>query len=142
MILLNYYIFALLTAFFFGLAPIFSKLGLEGVNPALALGIRSFVISGIMLGWLLLNNDLMSLSNINTTNWIFIALEGICAALLGQLFYYYALKSGEASVVVPIVASFPLFTFIIATLFLGDKVSLSKIGGIAFIVMGVILLRI
>jgi len=48
-----------------------------------------------------------------------IALEGIFAALLGQLFYYYVLKSGEASVAVPIIATFPLFTFIIATIFFG-----------------------
>jgi len=139
---LNYYIYALITAFLFGLAPIFGKLGLEGVNPALALCIRSFIISAIMLGWLLLNRDVGPLVDISMTSWVFIALEGICAALLGQLFYYYALKSGEPSVVVPIIAIFPLFTFIIATIFLGDKITLSKVGGILFIVLGVVLLRI
>jgi transporter family protein len=139
---LNYLIFALITAFLFGLAPIFGKLGLEGINPVFALCIRSFIISGIMLGFLLINNDLIHLADINRTSWILIALEGICAALLGQLFYYYALKSGEASVIVPLLATFPLFTFIIASLFLGDKVTLSKVGGILSIILGVVLLRI
>lgn len=69
-----------------------------------------------------------------------IALEWICAALLGQLFYYYALKSGEPSVVVSLIAVFPIFTFIIATIFLGDKISLSRVGGIVCMVFGVILL--
>ena len=69
-------------------------------------------------------------------------LQGICAALLSQLFYYHALKSGEPSIVVLIIAIFPLFTFIIATIFLGDKITLSKVGGILFIVLGVVLLRI
>jgi transporter family protein len=138
----NYYLFALLAAFLFGLAPIFGKLGLEGVDPAVALGIRSFVISGIMMGWLVLNSDINPVGDVSITSWAFIALEGICAALLGQLFYYYALKSGDASMVVPIIASFPLFTFIIATFFLGDKVTLAKVGGIAFIVLGVMLLRL
>ena len=131
-----------MTAFLFGLAPIFGKLGLEGVNPALALCIRSFIISGIMLCWLILNKDVNPLLDVSMKSWGLIALEGICAALLGQLFYYYALKSGEPSVVVPIIAIFPLFTFIIATLFLGDKISLTKVGGVVCIVFGVILLRI
>jgi transporter family protein len=139
---LNYYVFALLAAFFFGLAPIFGKLGLEGVSPALALCIRSFIISGIMLVWLLFTKDVSPLTDVPVSGWIFIVLEGICAALIGQLLYYYALKSGDASVVVPLIASFPLFTFIIATLFLGDKISTTKVFGILFTVFGIILLRI
>ncbi len=139
---MNYYIFALLADFFFGMAPIFGKLGLEGVSPALALCIRSFIISGIMLAWLLLNKDISPLIDVPASGWIFIALEGICAALLGQLLYYYALKSGDASVVVPLIASFPLFTFIIATLFLGDKISITKMCGILFTIGGIVLLRI
>lgn len=139
---MNYYLFALLAAFLFGLAPIFGKLGLENVNPAVALSIRSFVISGIMLGWLILSKNINPVADVGMTSWALIALEGICAALIGQLFYYYALKSGDASTVVPIIASFPLFTFIIATFFLGDKVTLSKVGGIASIVLGIILLRL
>jgi transporter family protein len=115
---------------------------LKGVNPALALCIRSFIISGILLGWLLLNMDVSPLLDVSMTSWGLIALEWICAAFLGQLFYYYALKSGEPSVVVSLIAAFPIFTFIIATIFLGDKISLSRVGGIVCMVFGVILLRV
>ncbi len=124
-----------------GLAPIFGKFGLKNVDPAVALSIRSFFISAIMLGWLMLNRDINPVTNISSGGWIFIALEGLCAALLGQLFYYYALKSGDASMVVPLIASFPLFTFIIASIFLGDKVTLTKIAGLGLIIMGVVLIR-
>lgn len=103
--------------FLFGLAPIFGKLGLENVNPAVALSIKSFVISGIMLGWLIWNNDINPVADVSMASWALIALEGIYAALLGHLFYYYALKSSDASTVVPLIASFPLFTFIIAPSF-------------------------
>lgn len=139
---MNYLIFALLAAFFFGLSPIFGKLGLEGVNPVVALCIRSFVISGIMLGWLLLNTDISPVTDVTAKTWVLIALEGVCAALVGQLFYYYALKSGDPSVVVPLIATFPLFTFILATIFLSDKVTLTKVGGLVFILMGIVLIRI
>ncbi len=124
-----------------GLAPIFGKFGLKNVDPAVALSIRSFFISAIMLGWLMLNRDINPVNNISLGGWIFIALEGLCAALLGQLFYYYALKSGDASMVVPLIASFPLFTFIIASIFLGDKVTLTKIAGLGLIILGVVLVR-
>lgn len=139
---MNYVIFALLAALFFGLAPIFGKLGIEGVNPVLALCLRSFVISGIMLFWLLLNADISPVTSVSAKVWALIALEGICAALIGQLFYYYALKSGDPSVVVPLIATFPLFTFILATTFLGDKITLTKVGGLAFILMGIFLIRL
>lgn len=139
---MNYYIFALITAFLFGIAPIFGKLGLEGINPTIALGIRSLIITSIMLVWLIFNNDIGSLATVELKSWVLIALEGVCAALLGQLFYYYALKSGEASIVVPLIATFPLITFIIAIIFLGDKFSFIKAGGIIFVVLGVVLLRI
>lgn len=117
-------------------------MGLEGVNPVVALCIRSFVISGIMLGWLLLNTDISPVTDVTAKTWVLIALEGVCAALVGQLFYYYALKSGDPSVVVPLIATFPLFTFILATIFLGDKVTLTKVGGLVFILMGIVLIRI
>jgi transporter family protein len=139
---LNYVIFALLAAFFFGLAPIFGKLGLDGVNPVLALCIRSFVMTGIMLVWLLINTDINPITNVSPKAWGLIALEGICAALVGQLFYYIALKSGDPSIVVPLIATFPLFTFIIATIFLGDKITITKVGGLAFILMGIFMIRI
>ena len=95
-----------------------------------------------MLVWLLFNTDVSPLTDVNMSGWVFIALEGICAALLGQLLYYHTLKSGDASVVVPLIASFPLVTFIIATLFLGDKISITKFCGILFTITGIILLRI
>ena len=78
--------------------------------------------------------------NVNMASWVFIALESICAALLGQLFYYYALKTGESSIVVHLIATFPLFTFLIATIFLGDEITLNKAGGIICIVLGIVLL--
>jgi transporter family protein len=79
-----------------------------------------------MLAWLILNKDFSPIMDVSLSGWVFIALEGICAALLGQLFYYHALKSGDVSVVVPLIATFPLFTFVMATIFLGNKVSLPK----------------
>lgn len=139
---MNYYIFAFLAAFLFGVAPVFSKIGLEGVNPGVALTIRSSVITCVMLFWVMLMGGPDMLSEVTPRGWFFLALDGISAALLGQLFYYYALKSGEASIVVPLVASFPVFTSIIAFFFLGERLTAMKASGLVLVVLGVILLRV
>jgi bacterial/archaeal transporter family protein len=94
-----------------------------------------------MLGWFFLNTDISPVTDVNTKTWALIALEGICAALVGQLFYYYALKSGDPSIVVPLIATFPLFTFILTTTFLGDKFTLTKVVGVVFILMRIVLIR-
>ncbi|QHN08185.1 EamA family transporter [Methanothermobacter sp. THM-2] len=60
----------------------------------------------------------------------------------GQLFYYYALKSGEASIVVPVVAAFPVFTLIVAAFLLGERVTAAKAIGLLMVVGGVVLIRI
>ncbi|HHY05140.1 MAG TPA: EamA family transporter [Thermoanaerobacterales bacterium] len=54
-------------------------------------------------------------------NETFVAGEGILSALIGQLFYYNALKYGEASKIVPICSSFPLITVILAIVFLNEQ---------------------
>jgi uncharacterized membrane protein len=44
-VFMNYYIFALLPAFFMGLAPIFGKFGLKNVDPAVALRVSGVSLS-------------------------------------------------------------------------------------------------
>jgi len=65
----NYYIFALLAAFLFGVAPVFSKIGLEGVNPGVALTIRSSVITCVMLFWVMLMGGPDMLSEVTPRGW-------------------------------------------------------------------------
>lgn len=63
------------------------------------------------------------------------------ASLLGQLAYYYALKYSEASKVVPVSSSFPLFTLILAFLFLHENITFKKILGTLLVILGIILIR-
>ena len=57
--------------------------------------------------------------------------------VLGQLALFKALKFGEASRVVPIAASYPLVTVILAALFLGEKLTVPKVAGVLCIVVGI-----
>ncbi len=45
---------------------------------------------------------LNTLADVDAKSAFFVAAGGIVAGLLGQIAFYHALKSGEASVVVPV----------------------------------------
>ncbi len=66
--------------------------------------------------------------------------EGILASLLGHFAYYYALKYGEASKVVPLISAYPLITMAFGVLFLNETLSWQKIGGAVLIIFGLLLL--
>ena len=126
---------------FWGLAPIFGKLGLASVNPLSALTIRSLVISAILLVIAVWTGQWKSLLQIAPREASFLALEGICAALLGQLAYYYALKFGDVSQVTPVVAAFPVVALLLAFAVLGEQITATKIVAAILITTGIVLLR-
>ncbi|MFO7928420.1 MAG: EamA family transporter [Candidatus Humimicrobiaceae bacterium] len=135
------YLLAIITMFFWGIAPIFGKLGLQRMSPYTALAIRSFVISFILLIIVLVRGDIQQLAAVDARSAIFIAAEGIFASLLGHFAYYYALKLGNTSRVVPIASAFPIVTVIVALIFFSEKITLIKGTGIILILAGIFLLR-
>ena len=68
-------------------------------------------------------------------------LLGICAALLGQLAYYYALKFGDISQVTPIAAAFPIVAMLLAVAVFGEQITVTKVVAAVLITTGVVLLR-
>ncbi len=137
----NPYFMAALAMLFWGLAPIFGKLGLASAPPLAALTIRSLVISTILLGVTVGTGQWKLLLQVPLREASFLALEGICAALLGQLAYYHALKLGEVSLVAPIVAAFPFVSILLAVAVLGEQISAAKILAAVLISAGIVLLR-
>jgi transporter family protein len=126
---------------FWGIAPIFGKLGLGEVQPLVALTIRSVLISLILLVAVTVTGQWSSLSEVPAKSVMFIGIEGICAALLGQLAYYFALKFGDVGTVSPVVAAFPLITMLLGVLFLGEKMTFYKVLASVFIVFGIVLIK-
>lgn len=136
------YVLSLLTAFIWGLAPIFEKIGLSGkIEPYVAVVVRTIpiVIAGFV--GLILMGKAGSLSQLAAKDAMFVAIGGLLAGFLGQITIYSALKIGQASVVVPIAATYPLVAMTVAVLFLGEPITLQKVGGVILVVSGVLLLR-
>ena len=134
-------IIALMAAFFFGLSPILEKTGLKEVDPLTGLFIRSAVVFSIILIAFIALGKTGEIQNIDTTTILYLGAGGISAGLVGHLLYYYALKEGEASEVVPVTSIYPLIALVLAVVFLGEKVGLQKLAGAILIVLGVILIK-
>lgn len=61
---------------------------------------------------------------------------------LGAILFFYALREGKVSVVIPISACYPVLTIILGMVLLKEEVSMAQGLGIAFAVTGVVLLSL
>lgn len=138
---MNEYAFAGIAMIFWGIAPILGKLGLSELHPMTALTIRSTIITIILLALVTIRGQWGLVTSATLKDIGLIGLEGICAALLGQLAYYYALQLGEVSRVSPIVSAFPLVALVLGIIILGEKVTIYKIIAAILIVAGMVLMR-
>lgn len=72
-------------------------------------------------------------------NWRLAA--GVALYLLSFVFYFLGLREGELSVLYPMVALGYIWTMLWSRLFFGEPFSKRKVGGIALILVGVVLLK-
>ena len=133
---------ALLAALTWGCVPVLEKIGLSKIPVFPGLLIRCL---GVILGAIILlvwKHDVIRESLVKVTPaWGYLIAGGFLASVVGQIFFYNALKDGEASKVVPLAASYPLISFLIGVIFLAEKLTLAKVGGLLFIILGVVLLK-
>jgi len=138
------FFWAILTALVWGVVPILEKLGLSSnINLLSGLFIRCL---GVIIGALILivfrfRLLKLDLSNVSLSTVILLFLGGFLASFVGQLFFYKALKFGQASKVVPLAATYPLISFLLALIFLGEKITVAKILGVCCVILGVVLLK-
>lgn len=124
-----------------GIAPIFAKVGLRGVNPAAALIVRTMIAAVIVGSWMGMSGSLGSL--LKGLTWqasLLLGMEAILATIVGDLAYYTAIKYGDVSVVSIIMASAPLVTVVCAVLVLGETITIWKVLGACYVMLGILLL--
>ncbi|MCA9395119.1 MAG: EamA family transporter [Candidatus Omnitrophica bacterium] len=139
---MNPYIWAIITAVVWGAVPIIEKAGLRTLPVWPAMFFRTLgALIGIFLLPLLKFNDIRATIAGGAQGWYYCVLGGFMGAIVGNVCYYHALKTGEVSKIVPIAGSFPLISFILGLLFFSETVTPAKLAGVACIVMGVALLR-
>ena len=88
-------LFALLSAKFTALATIFAKIGLARLDPIVATGLRAIVTTTSIIGYIMYSKNTPLLLNLTSEESIYVLLSGLAGAL-SWLFYFMALKMGEA----------------------------------------------
>jgi bacterial/archaeal transporter family protein len=118
---MNWFLWALLSAFFAGLTAVLAKVGVQQINSNMATAIRTVVI--LIFAWAIaLATKNESFSAIGKRTWVFLILSGI-ATSLSWLCYFRALQLGEASQVAPVDKLSVVIAIVLAAIFLHEKVT-------------------
>jgi transporter family protein len=136
-------VFAFLSSITAALVAIFGKLGLKEIDSTLATTIRSVIMAAflVVVSFFLKKFQGFSFKGMGSTDWIFIALAGIAGAL-SWLFYFLALKNGQATKVVAIDRLSIVFVVILAAAFLGESLGWKSVAGAILMVSGAVLIAL
>jgi transporter family protein len=131
----------LVTMVLWGSTPLLEKLGLKDVDPLTGIFVRSLAITVVLFVIYLVTGRLHELTKISLKNFSLFAASGIMAGLVAMWTYFYLLKEGMTSKIVPIAASYPLITAILSILVLGEQVTFQRIIGIVLTIIGIVLVK-
>jgi len=131
--------FALLSALFASLVTIFGKIGIKDVDPTFASAIRAGVMFAFLLGIIGITGKWKETMNRNALFYILLA---ALSGALSWLFYFVALKFGEASKVASVDRLSLAFVFFFSILFLGESLSLKDMLGALLMIVGAVLIAL
>ncbi len=132
---------ALLVAAVWGISPIFEKLSLARTAPFTAMTIRFIFTTSLVVIISIGTGHFRDIKNVDAVSLIWICLGGLVGGVIGLLLYFVVLKENLASHVVPLAASFPLFTTFYAYIFLKEQISAVRLAGIFLVVIGIVLIN-
>lgn len=134
---MSWILLSILTAFFWALSNIvdkfiFTRWAIKPIVPVMFSGIIGTLIgAGIYF--------FRGLAEISPVNLVWAAAAAFFY-LLGFVFYFKAVKAEEISRIIPMFFLTPLFIFLLATLFLGEKLTPANHAGIFLLVTGAVLI--
>jgi bacterial/archaeal transporter family protein len=130
-------VYAVLSAFFGALVAILGKIGVRDVDSNLAVAIRTVIIVFFAWGIVLAQGNARDTLRISRHSMIFLVLSAIATGL-SWLFYYKALKLGEASRVAPIDKLSVALAVVMAFVFLGEKPTTGNVLAAILVTAGVL----
>lgn len=136
---LNWFGWALISAFFAALTAIFAKVGVAQINADLATLIRTGLIFLLLCLYVTATRQWSNPLTLPAHSWLFLGLSGLATGA-SWLCYFRALQLGTAAQVAPIDKFSLVLVVIFAVLFLGERPSLREWLGIALIASGVMVL--
>ena len=134
----SWQVWAILSAVFAALTAIFAKIGIENVNSDFATFIRTVVILCALGAILVGTGQWQPLGSVSSRSYAFLVLSGLATGG-SWICYFHALKIGDAARVAPIDKLSVVLVALFGVAFLGERLSLPNWLGVAFIVVGAIL---
>ena len=132
-------IFAFLSAFFAGITSILAKCGIRKTDSNVATFIRTIIVLLFSLLMVMIVGSFPTLKNLSAKTILFLVLSGLSTGA-SWLCYFRALQKGNINKVVPIDKSSTVLTIIIATIFLGESITLYKTLGVIAIGLGTLMM--
>jgi transporter family protein len=136
---MNWFGWALLSAFFAALTAILAKVGVAQLNPNLATAIRTTVILVFTWSLALATSGKSEWAAASARAWFFLIASGLATGL-SWLCYFRALKLGDVSQVAPVDKLSVAMAIILAMIFLGERLQLHQGIGVTLIVLGIIMM--
>jgi bacterial/archaeal transporter family protein len=137
----SWILWSLLSALFAGMTAILAKIGVAHIDSNLATAVRTSVILVFTWGIALATRQPDWLAGSSRRTWIFLVLSGIATGL-SWMCYFRALQLGPASRVAPIDKLSVVFVIVFAAVFLGERLTGTKLAGGALIAIGAVVLAL
>ena len=131
---------ALGAAVTWAVAPIMYKKALSGVSPVSANIVRCATNAAFLVLFLVASGLVGVLASLPIGVAIVVVVSGLVGLGVGDTLYMYALKSIGVARAVPLATSYPLFSLVWATFFLGQAVTVPAVVGTVVILIGIWLL--
>lgn len=134
-------LFAVLSAVFAAATSLLANAGIENVDSNLATAVRTSVV--LVLAWLIVfcRGKAGTIKAIRGKELLFLLLSGLATGI-SWLCYYYAIRYGQVSVVVPIDRLSILVTVLFACLVLKEKLSPKAWAGLGLLTAGTVCMAI
>lgn len=130
--------FAILSAFAAGVTAVFAKAGLTQVPAHLGNAVRTGIVLVLSLAVLWWSGEHQKTSTLTVRAWVLLALSGLSTAV-SWIAYFKALSLSGATPVTAIDKTSLAVTIVLASLFLGERLTPKITIGVVLIVAGSIL---
>ncbi|HEY3269065.1 MAG TPA: EamA family transporter [Armatimonadota bacterium] len=135
---MSWFFLALASAFFAALTAILAKIGVEKVDSNVATAVRTAVVLVFAWGIVAGQGHLGDVAHIPRRTMVYLGLSGLATGA-SWLFYFAALKLGEASKVAPIDKMSLALTLLLSVVVLREPLGVYKALGVALIIGGALL---
>lgn len=132
-------LFAFLSAFFAGVTSILAKCGIRKTDSNVATFIRTIIVLLFSLLMVAIVGSAPTIKSLSSKTILFLVLSGLSTGA-SWLCYFRALQKGNINKVVPIDKSSTVLTIILATIFLGEAITLFKTLGVVLIAIGTLMM--